>query len=104
MVERLFTGGVFGVEIGRIVSSLNDALVRRLIYLGEQSLGAAPAPFAWTVFGSEGRLEQALIHESELAAARTYFTALANYLVDALIQVGFPPCAGGYMATNGASR
>jgi CBS domain-containing protein len=79
-----------------------------LVYLAEQSLGARPAPFSWIVFGSEGRLEQALltdqdnalVYESESAGARTYFTALANYLVDALIQVGFPPCAGGYMATN----
>ena len=108
LVEKLFTGGVSAAEIGRIVSSLNDALVRRLVYLGEHSLGAPPAPFAWIVFGSEGRLEQALltdqdnalVYESESAAARNYFTALANYLVDALIQVGFPPCAGGYMATN----
>lgn len=108
LVEKLFTGGVSATEIGRIVSSLNDALVRRLVYLGEQSLGAPPAPFAWIVFGSEGRLEQALltdqdnalVYESESASARAYFTALANYLVEALIQVGFPPCAGGYMATK----
>jgi CBS domain-containing protein len=108
LVEKLFTGGVSAAEIGRIVSSLNDALIRRLVYLGEQSFGAPPASFAWIVFGSEGRLEQALltdqdnalVYESESAAARSYFTALANYVVDALIQVGFPPCAGGYMATN----
>ena len=108
LVEKLFTGGVSAAEIGRIVSSLNDALVRRLVYLGEQSLGAPPAPFAWLVFGSEGRFEQALltdqdnalVYESESAATRSYFTALAKFLVDALIQVGFPPCAGGYMATN----
>jgi CBS domain-containing protein len=108
LVQKLFSGGVSAVEIGRIVSSLNDALVRRLIYLGEQSLGAAPAPFAWIVFGSEGRLEQALltdqdnalVYENESAAGRTYFAALAKYLVESLIQVGFPPCAGGYMATN----
>jgi CBS domain-containing protein len=108
LVEKLFSGGVSACEIGRIVSSLNDALVRRLVYLGEHSLGPPPAPFAWIVFGSEGRLEQALltdqdnalVYESESAAARTYFIALANYLVEALIQVGFPRCAGGYMATR----
>jgi CBS domain-containing protein len=55
LVDKLFTGGVSATEIGRIVSSLNDALVRRLVYLGKQSLGAPPAPFAWIVFGSEGR-------------------------------------------------
>jgi CBS domain-containing protein len=108
LVEKLFTGGVSATEIGRIVSSLNDALVRRLVYLGQQSLGAPPAPFAWIVFGSEGRLEQALLTDqdnglaygSESASARSYFAALAKYIVQALIQVGFPPCAGGYMATK----
>ena len=108
LVEKLFNGGVSAYEIGRIVSSLNDALVRRLVYLGEGNFGAPPAPFAWIVFGSEGRLEQALltdqdnalVYENESAAARTYFAALASYLVEALIQVGFPRCAGGYMATR----
>jgi CBS domain-containing protein len=41
-----------------------------------------------------------LVYESESAVAQAYFTAFANYVVEALIQVGFPPCAGGYMATN----
>jgi CBS domain-containing protein len=108
LVEKLFNGGVSAGEIGRIVSSLNDALVRRLVSLGEQSLGAPPASFAWIVFGSEGRLEQALltdqdnalVYEDESAAARAYFEALANYIVEALIEVGFPRCAGGYMATR----
>ena len=83
LVQKLFNGGVSGSEIGRIVSSLNDALVRRLIYLGEQTLGPPPARFAWIVFGSEGRLEQALltdqdnalVYSEESAAAQTYFRA-----------------------------
>jgi CBS domain-containing protein len=108
LVQKLFNGGVSGSEIGRIVSSLNDALVRRLIYLGEQTLGPPPARFAWIVFGSEGRLEQALltdqdnalVYSEESAAAQTYFRALSSYVVDSLITVGFPHCAGGYMATK----
>jgi CBS domain-containing protein len=108
LVQKLFNGGVSGSEIGRIVSSLNDALVRRLIYLGEQTLGPPPARFAWIVFGSEGRLEQALltdqdnalVYSEESSAAQTYFRALSSYVVDSLITVGFPHCAGGYMATK----
>jgi CBS domain-containing protein len=108
LVEKFFNGGVSASEIGRIVSSLNDALVRRLVHLGERCLGAPPAAFAWLVFGSEGRLEQALltdqdnalVYEEESAAARAYFEALANYIVQTLIEVGFPRCAGGYMATR----
>jgi CBS domain-containing protein len=108
MVETLFRGGLSAVEIGRTVSSLNDALVKRLVGLAERDLGPAPAEFAWIVFGSEGRLEQALltdqdnalIYGTESKAARAYFAALAERVVDGLIQTGFPPCPGGFMATH----
>jgi CBS domain-containing protein len=108
MVETLFRSGLGAVEIGRIVSSLNDALVKRLVSLAERDLGPAPTAFAWVVFGSEGRLEQALltdqdnalIYGEESETARVYFAALAERVVNGLIQVGFPPCAGGFMATR----
>ncbi|MGH7766899.1 MAG: DUF294 nucleotidyltransferase-like domain-containing protein, partial [Candidatus Binatia bacterium] len=108
MVQSLFRGGLGAIQIGQIVSSLNDALVKRLVYLAEQTLGPPPTPFAWIVFGSEGRLEQALltdqdnalIYENDSEDARVYFTAMAKRVVAALIHVGFPPCPGGFMATN----
>jgi CBS domain-containing protein len=108
MVETLFRDGLGAVQIGRIVSSLNDALVKRLVGLAERDLGPAPTAFAWIVFGSEGRLEQALltdqdnalIYGEESETARAYFAALAERVVDGLIQIGFPPCPGGFMATH----
>src|SRR5919106_1758838 len=107
-VQTLFRGGLGAVQIGQIVSSLNDALVKRLVGLAEQALGPPPASFAWIVFGSEGRLEQtlltdqdnALIYGEESETAHAYFAAVAREVVDGLIQAGFPPCAGGFMATN----
>jgi CBS domain-containing protein len=107
-VQTLFRGGLDAVQIGRIVSSLNDALVKRLVELAQRELGPSPTAFAWIVFGSEGRLEQtlltdqdnALVYEDASPAAHTYFAALAKQVVDGLIQVGFPLCPGGYMATN----
>jgi CBS domain-containing protein len=108
MVETLFRGGLGAVEIGRTVSSLNDALVKRLVELAQRDLGPAPTDFAWIVFGSEGRLEQALLTDQDNAliygieseTASVYFAALAERVVDGLIQIGFPPCAGGFMATH----
>lgn len=107
-VQTLFQGGLGAVQIGQIVSSLNDALVKRLVSLAEQALGPPPTAFAWIVFGSEGRLEQtlltdqdnALVYEDASSEAHTYFAALAKQVVDGLIRVGFPLCPGGYMATN----
>ncbi len=108
LVHTLFNSGLAAVHISKIVSSLNDALVKRLIALTVEKLGPAPTPFAWIVFGSEGRLEQtlltdqdnALIFQDDSDTARAYFADLAKQVVDALIKAGFPPCAGGFMATH----
>jgi CBS domain-containing protein len=107
-VESLFEGGLDVVQIGRVIASLNDALSQRLLSLAEAELGPAPTPYAWIVFGSEGRLEQtlltdqdnALIYEEDSQAAQTYFETLAGRVVGQLIRAGFPACPGGYMATN----
>lgn len=115
MVERLFRGGLKVGQIGRVFASLNDALIRRLCRLAEAELGPPPCPYAWLVFGSEGRLEQALLtdqdnalvygdapagDESAAAAAKDYFARLAALVVADLVTAGFPPCPGGCMATN----
>ncbi len=108
VVETLYRGGLAAPQIGRIVSTLNDTLIARLLQQGEAALGAAPTPYAWIVFGSEGRCEQmvltdqdnALVYAEPSEAADAYFHALAEFVVQRLIQAGFPPCPGGYMATN----
>jgi len=108
MVRILFTSGLAPIQIGQIVSSLNDALAKRLVALNVTKLGTPPTPFAWIIFGSEGRREQtlltdqdnALVYQDDSAAAREYFAQLAKQVVDALIKAGFPPCAGGFMATH----
>ena len=108
LVRTLVGSGVAALHISQIVSSLNDALIKRLVALAVARLGPAPTPFAWIVFGSEGRMEQtlltdqdnALIYAAKSETTRVYFAALAKAVVDGLIQAGFPPCAGGFMATN----
>ncbi len=108
MVEALVWAGVDPARIGRIVSAVNDALVQRLLRRAEEDLGAPPTPYAWIVFGSEGRREQALITDQDNAivfledteTAREYFGTLAKRVVDGLVRASFPPCKGGFMATN----
>jgi CBS domain-containing protein len=108
-VEAQVASGVEAAEVGRIVSRLNDALVRRLLRLAEEELGPPPAPYAWIVLGSEGRMEQALLTDQDNALvfgdggddrAAAYFEALAERVVGGLLAAGFPPCPGGYMATR----
>lgn len=107
-VETLHRGGLEATEIGRLVAALNDALDSHLLAAAERELGPPPCAYAWIVFGSEGRQEQsfltdqdnALIYGADTAAAAEYFKALAAHAVDSLVRVGFPLCAGGFMATN----
>lgn len=44
--------------------------------------------------------DNALIYKADTPKARKYFAAMAEHVVNHLIQAGFPPCPGGYMATN----
>jgi CBS domain-containing protein len=108
MVEALFEGRLDVAQIGRIVTSLNDALIKRLLTLAEEELGSPPMPYAWIVFGSEGRQEQtlltdqdnALIYAEDGPTAGIYFERLAQRVVSGLMKAGFPLCPGGYMATR----
>ncbi len=114
-VDSLFQGGLDVVQIGRIIANLNDTLIQRLLRLAETELGPPPVPYAWIVFGSEGRMEQTLLTDQDNALifqdspdgdgqtdrrAEAYFTSLAAKVVTGLIRAGFPPCPGGYMATH----
>jgi len=104
----MFADGVEPVRIARVIASLNDALCGRLLRIAEERLGPPPCPYAWLVLGSEGRMEQVLLSDQDNALvyrdddpdAAAYFRDLAELVVGALLEAGFPPCAGGYMATN----
>lgn len=108
MVATLVEAGLDATRIARLVSRLNDAMVGRLLHLAEKTLGSAPCEYAWVVFGAEGRLEQLLLTDQDnalayadaTARARSYFTEMAARVVDGLLEAGFPPCPGGYMATR----
>ena len=109
MVETLVWGGLAASQVGPVVSRLNDALVARFLRIAEGELGPPPVPYAWIVFGSEGRMEQTLLTDQDNAivyadggdaSCDAYFAALAERTVRALVAASFPPCAGGFMATN----
>jgi CBS domain-containing protein len=108
MVETMIWGGLSAAQVGPVVSRLNDALVSRFLRLAEDEAGPPPAPYAWIVFGSEGRMEQTLLTDQDNAvvfadegqAQAAYFSGLAGRAVRGLIAAAFPPCPGGFMATN----
>ncbi|MEO7421300.1 MAG: DUF294 nucleotidyltransferase-like domain-containing protein [Ornithinibacter sp.] len=96
-------------DIGRVVTAVGDAVVRRLLELAEADLGAPPVPYCWVALGSRARFEQALAADQDTAIILddtavpehdAYFSALAEKVTAGLVQCGYPRCAGDVMATN----
>jgi CBS domain-containing protein len=108
MVEGLHRSGLATRDIARLVATVNDALVERILREAEAECGAPPCAYAWIVFGSEGRREQllltdqdnALVYEVASDGARHYFERLAHRTVEGLVRAGIPACQGGFMATQ----
>lgn len=107
MATALLASGLDATVIGGFVARLNDALLTRVLRWAEADLGAPPAPYAWLVLGSEGRMEQTLLTDQDNALVHgggasdePYFAALADRANADLEAAGFPRCPGGYMARN----
>lgn len=108
-VDALLDADMRVSDIGRVVAVAHDALVQRLLRDAEAELGPPPAPYAWLVLGSEGRYEQTLRTDQDNALAYAddappeapaYFAALAERVVQNLVECGFPRCPGDIMASN----
>ncbi|UAL41442.1 DUF294 nucleotidyltransferase-like domain-containing protein [Shewanella inventionis] len=109
LLQNLISADARAEEIGRVLTSVTDALTRRLIELNQQILGKAPMAFCWLAFGSQGRQDQVacsdqdngllLAHEPDEFAA-SYFDALTKAVCKGLDQCGYVYCPGDIMAQN----
>lgn len=108
IVRLLLREGAKASNITKIITELNDRLVRKILEIAEKKYGKSPTPFCWIVFGSEGRKEQtfktdqdnAIIYAEDSDEARKYFADFATFVKDSLIKCGFPLCPADYMASN----
>lgn len=108
LVESMLVSRLDAGQIGRVVSTLNDAVIARVVREAEGELGPPPCHYAVMVHGSEGRREQtlltdqdnALVYHEEVSGAAAYFGELGKRLVEGLVQASFPRCPGGYMASR----
>lgn len=96
-------------QIGRLLTTVTDALTRQLLKQAMEKLGEPPVPFAWLAFGSQGRQDQTAISDQDNgllisdAATRDddgYFLALARYVNDGLNTCGYMYCPGDIMAST----
>lgn len=115
VVAALVRQGTSAHDTGRVVTTVGDAVERRLLELAEAELGPAPVPWAWLTAGSRARFEQALgpdqdhalvlsdeaVSEGEVDhEVAAYFAALADRVTAGLETAGYPRCRGDKMATN----
>ncbi len=110
LVLHLVGAGVPPRELVRMIALLNDKLLVRLIeLLRARQFNDLTDRFAFIVLGSEGRREQtlttdqdnAIIYADDLSATEIErVKAFSVALIDALIEIGVPPCPGGIMAKN----
>jgi len=110
LARSLLGQGVAAEQLTLIVSTLNDALTRRILEIESRRFDLAGLRWCWLAFGSEGRYEQTvstdqdngLVFEGEGAPEmlrRTLlpFALAVNHALDAC---GFPLCKGNIMASN----
>ncbi len=112
LLNALMGSGDKVSNITRIISSVADAINKRVIALAVHELGEPPCSFAFIALGSEGRMEQTLstdqdnaiiIEDSEsgrLDTTHDYFRQFADIVNTNLGQIGYKLCDGEIMARN----
>ncbi len=108
LVRSLIAGGARPGSVARILASVSDMVVERLVALAVAEMGAPPAGFTFLALGSGGREEQtlgsdqdnAIVHEGR--PGEPYFLALGEKVCSWLAGMGVPYCPGGIMAKNTA--
>jgi len=106
VLAELVDQDVSAADIGRVLTSVSDAVRRRVVVLVEDELGPPPTPYAWVVLGSAAREEEALSADQDHALVLaeedhdTWFAAFAERVVEVLVEAGWPRCPGEAMATN----
>ncbi len=113
VVYFLLQEGAKASNITKIITELNDLLVRKVLGIAEKKFGRPPLPYCWIALGSEGRKEQAFKTDQENAiiyaapamtgqkeAAQKYFGDFAPFVRDSLTKCGFNPCSSDYTSGN----
>jgi len=112
LTRNLLVQGVGAETLTRTISSLNDALSRRVIEMVSPRHDLVGVDWCWLALGSEGRGEQTFATDQDnallfvgsdppaTARIRERLLAFAREVNEALDALGFPLCTGGVMASN----
>ena len=112
IVKALTDSGAHAKNITRIITTVSDTVLGRLIDFAIEELGEPPVRFAFMSLGSEGRGEQTLVTDQDNALiyedvvgeqaerAADYFGGFSKMVCTWLDQVGYDFCKGNVMAMN----
>lgn len=111
LVDTMLAHGADSGQVVKIITTLNDVTVRRVLELNlnKQDPGI---PFTWLTFGSEGRQEQTLLTDQDNGIlfqtpdgmtpdqVREKLLPFAERVNQELAECGFTLCKGNIMASN----
>lgn len=110
LVHRVVEQAVAAESMTRLISTLNDALTKRIIELSCADAALGTLRWCWISLGSEGRHEQTLSSDQDNGiiftgegpadTLRDTLLPLARRINQALDACGFPLCSGQIMAGN----
>ena len=112
LIQTLINTGAKAQNITRFLTTVSEAILKKIIGFALDEIGPPPAKFVFMVLGSEGRKEQtlktdqdnAILFKDVNASARdevmTYFQSLGEKVCNWLNEAGYDFCKGGVMAKN----
>ncbi len=112
IIKALIDSGAHAKNITRIITTISDAILNRLIEFTIAEIGEPPVRFAFISLGSEGRGEQTLATDQDNAiifedvsqenfdAVKQYFFNFSTMVCTWLDESGYDFCKGKVMAMN----
>ncbi|MCX5718067.1 MAG: DUF294 nucleotidyltransferase-like domain-containing protein [Nitrospirae bacterium] len=113
IIGLLLKEGAKASNITRIITEINDRMLKKILEITEKNLGRPPLNYCWIRFGSEGRKEQTFKTDQNNAILyadsdrnenekliKQYFLAFSSSVSDSLLKCGFPRYPANYMASN----
>jgi len=108
LIQAIFTSTDNISSVSRIITSIADAINKRVIEMAVAEAGPPPCAFAFIAMGSEGRGEQtlktdqdnAIIFAAQSDENKRYFLRLSVIINENLHKIGYARCEGDLMAGN----
>jgi CBS domain-containing protein len=112
LIQSQINSGAKSKNVTRLITTISDAILKKLIGFALDELGPAPVRFVFMILGSEGRKEQTLKTDQDNAIIfedvskqsekeiQDYFLKFGETVCTWLDQAGYHFCKGGVMAKN----